>query len=204
MTGMFIWSIRGGEKVEIDRRRNIVEAAEKSFSLFGYKATTMDQIAKLANVGKGTIYTFFKNKEELLQFIMEELIKEMKTAAEETYDKNISFHKFVHRAIYKMLEYRMEHQLAIKLFEEGKFGTPEVVEALKYFEDAIVNYISHIIQEAINKGFIHPCDPKITAYIILKMYVALIFDWEKNNPSLSKEEIADLMNLYIFKGLAVS
>ncbi|MEH7109635.1 TetR/AcrR family transcriptional regulator, partial [Bacillus sp. JJ1764] len=40
-----------------DRRRMIVEAATKSFSLFGYKATTMDQFAKLANVGKGTIYT---------------------------------------------------------------------------------------------------------------------------------------------------
>lgn len=49
----------------MDRRQEILEAATKSFSLFGYKATTMDQVAKLANVGKGTIYTFFANKEEL-------------------------------------------------------------------------------------------------------------------------------------------
>ena len=53
-----------------DRRKMIVEAATKSFSLFGYKATTMDQVAKLANVGKGTIYTFFKNKEELFEEII--------------------------------------------------------------------------------------------------------------------------------------
>ena len=44
----------------IDRKRSIIEAATKSFSAFGYKATTMDQVAKLANVGKGTIYTFQK------------------------------------------------------------------------------------------------------------------------------------------------
>lgn len=50
-----------------DRKKLIVEAAEKSFSEFGYKATTMDHVARRAGVGKGTIYTFFKNKEELLQ-----------------------------------------------------------------------------------------------------------------------------------------
>ncbi|MBW4840864.1 MAG: TetR/AcrR family transcriptional regulator, partial [Paenibacillaceae bacterium] len=49
----------------VDRRKLVVEAAEKSFALFGYKATTMDHVAKIANVAKGTIYTFFTNKEEL-------------------------------------------------------------------------------------------------------------------------------------------
>ena len=50
----------------IDRKRSIIEAATKSFSAFGYKATTMDQVAKLANVGKGTIYTFSKIKKSYL------------------------------------------------------------------------------------------------------------------------------------------
>ena len=54
----------------MDRRQEILEAATKSFSLFGYKATTMEQIAKIANVGKGTIYTFFENKEVLFQEIV--------------------------------------------------------------------------------------------------------------------------------------
>lgn len=189
--------------MEIDRKKKIVEAATQSFALFGYKATTMEQIAKIANVGKGTIYTFFKNKEELFQLIMEDLIREMKNAAEETYEENLSFQEYVHRAIYKMLEYRLEHQLAIKLFEEGKLGTPEVVEALNSFEDAIINYISHILDDAIEKGYIVPCNSKITAFIILKMYIALIFDWERNNPSLSKEEIAELLKMYIFEGLSM-
>lgn len=42
----------------IDRRQQVMDSAEKSFALFGYKATTMEQVARLANVGKGTIYTF--------------------------------------------------------------------------------------------------------------------------------------------------
>lgn len=189
--------------MRVDRKKQIVEAASQSFSMFGYKATSMEQIAKLANVGKGTIYTFFKNKEELLHYIMKELIMEMKVSAEESFQCDLSFKENVHHAMYKMLEYRIKHQLAIKLFEEARFGTPEVIDALKSFEDAIINYICNILEKAILNGDIAPCQPKITAFIILKMYVALIFDWEKNYPSLSKEEIAKSLDLCIFKGLSI-
>lgn len=185
-----------------DRRQQIVEAASKTFAMFGYKATTMDQIAKLANVGKGTIYTFFKNKEELFQYIMENLILEMIREAEDTIDEKLSFQENVHRAIYKMLEYRRKHQLAIKMFEEGRFETPEVVHALKNYEEALTTFIAKILQKAMDKGDIRPCNPKITAFVILKIYVALIFDWEKNNEPLSKQELAHLLDLYIFQGIS--
>ncbi|MEL4029381.1 TetR/AcrR family transcriptional regulator [Caldifermentibacillus hisashii] len=190
--------------MKVDRKKQIVDAAGKSFALFGYKATSMEQIAKLANVGKGTIYTFFNNKEDLLHYIMEDLINEMRVAAEETFEAGLSFHENVHRAIYKMLEYRLKHQLAIKLFEESKFGTPEVVEALNNFEEAIINYITNILKQAIEAGDIRPCNPRITAFAILKVYVGLVFDWEKNNPSLSKEELAELLDLYIFQGISAN
>ena len=66
----------------MDRKQEIIDAATKSFSLFGYKATTMDQVAKIANVGKGTIYTFFANKEVLFQEIVIRMITEMKQEAD--------------------------------------------------------------------------------------------------------------------------
>lgn len=50
----------------VDRRQQVLQAATKSFSLFGYKATTMDQVAKIANVGKGTIYTFLRTRNSYL------------------------------------------------------------------------------------------------------------------------------------------
>ena len=55
----------------------ILEAATKSFTIFGYKATTVEQVAKIANVGKGTVYNFFENKQQLLQFVVKNLINEM-------------------------------------------------------------------------------------------------------------------------------
>jgi len=188
----------------VDRRQEILNAATKSFSLYGYKATTMDQVARLANVGKGTIYTFFKNKEELFDEIITKLITDMEQAASNAIDEDKSFQENVHQALYKMLEFRLEHQLTIKLFQEDRdIGTPIVQEVMKKVEQSILVFIQEKIERAIDKGEIKKCDPEITAFVLLKLYVALIFDWEKNRMPLDKKEIANLFELYILKGLSI-
>ncbi|MCY9137718.1 TetR/AcrR family transcriptional regulator [Peribacillus frigoritolerans] len=191
--------------MSVDRKKLILEAATKSFSLFGYKATTMDQVAKIANVGKGTIYTFYKNKEELFKEIVQRMIEEMKYEAEQSLDNQLSFFENLHRAVYRILEFRQEHQLSLKLLqEEREIGTPAVQEMVNEMEEAIVSYIKEKLKIAIDKGYIQPCDPEITAFLMLKMYLALIFDWERNHAPLEKEEIAELFKIYLFKGLSVT
>jgi AcrR family transcriptional regulator len=188
----------------IDRKQQIIDSATNSFSLYGYKATTVDQVAKMANVGKGTIYTFFKNKEELFDEIVNRLIMEMKRVADESVKPSQSFYENVHRALYKLLEFRKEHQLTIKLSQEARdLGTPAVLDMMARMETAIINYIKDKVVLAVQKGEIKECDPEMTAFIMLKLYIALIFDWEKNHKPLEKEEIAKLFEFYIFKGLSI-
>ncbi|MBM7702666.1 TetR/AcrR family transcriptional regulator [Metabacillus iocasae] len=187
----------------IDRRQSVIEAATKSFSLFGFKATTMDQVAKLANVGKGTIYTFFKNKEELFDQIVSTMIIEMKQEAEQVLDRERTFFENAQAALYRMLKFRTQHQLMIKLLQEEKeMGTLAVQDVLTRVEKAIVLYIKQKIEEAIEKQEIQLCDPEITAFLLLKMYIALVSHWENNHEPLSEEKIAELIELYFLRGLS--
>ncbi|MCY8988484.1 TetR/AcrR family transcriptional regulator [Bacillus atrophaeus] len=189
--------------MSIDRKKLILDAATKSFTQFGYKATTMDLVAKLANVGKGTIYTFFKNKEELFDDIFSTLLKEMKQTADEAMDPDLPFHENVHRALFAILEFRKTHQLTIKIFQENaEIGTMAVQEVIHKMERMILLYITRKIEAAVQSGEIKPCDPELTAFIMLKLYIALIFDWEKNHQPLTKETIAELLELYVVKGLS--
>lgn len=189
--------------MSIDRRQEILNAATESFSLFGYKATTMGQVAKLANVGKGTIYTFFKNKEELFDEIIMKLIHDMENAADDAIDPNKPIEENVHHALYNMLEFRLDHQLTIKLIQEQRdIGTPVVQNVMKKVEASIIAFIQEKIKRAIEKGEMKQGDPEIIAFVLLKVYIALIFDWEKNHEPLSKEDIAEIFQLYIFNGLS--
>ena len=53
------------------KRRQIVEGARKVFLDRGFDAASMGDIAKMAGVSKGTLYVYFKNKEELFGAIVQ-------------------------------------------------------------------------------------------------------------------------------------
>jgi AcrR family transcriptional regulator len=187
----------------MDRRGMIVEAAAKSFSLFGYKATTMDQVARLANVGKGTIYTFFKNKEELFSEIVSSLVKEMIAEAETVIIPGQLFAENVHRALYRLLEFRSKHQLMIKLVQEEKeMGTHAVSEMLEHVEKEIIAYLKEKIDSAVTKGLIPPTNSELTSFLLLKLYISLVSDWERHHEPLQSGQIADVMKIFLLKGLS--
>jgi len=48
-----------------DKRKKIIQAAEGLFSKRLYHEVTLDEVCRIAGVGKGTIYLYFKDKEEL-------------------------------------------------------------------------------------------------------------------------------------------
>jgi AcrR family transcriptional regulator len=59
------------------RRQEIFLAARELFVLKGYYSTTLEEIARHAEFGKGTIYNYFKSKEELFLGIINKLAAEM-------------------------------------------------------------------------------------------------------------------------------
>lgn len=187
----------------VDRRKQVVEAAEKSFALFGYKATTMDHVAKIANVAKGTIYTFFTNKEELFDEILRSVISDMKRIAEREVREDRPFFENLYQSMDALLEYRGEHELLIKLFQEVRdFGTPQAREGLEKIERAILDYLEKQVDRAAQRGEIGGLDAKVVSFVLLKLYIALTSDWNKMYDPLSKEQIKEFIRRFLSGGLS--
>src|SRR5882672_4386042 len=53
------------------KRRQIIEGARAVFRVLGFDAASMGEIAKAAGVSKGTLYVYFKDKDELFQAIVQ-------------------------------------------------------------------------------------------------------------------------------------
>src|SRR6516165_9782731 len=51
--------------IQSDVRDALLDAMERSLARYGYKKTTMDDLAREAGIGKGTIYLHFPSKEEV-------------------------------------------------------------------------------------------------------------------------------------------
>jgi AcrR family transcriptional regulator len=61
-----------GEEEESAKRRQIVEGARAVFLAQGFDAASMNDIARAAGVSKGTLYVYFKHKEQLFEAIVEQ------------------------------------------------------------------------------------------------------------------------------------
>ena len=66
--------------MKIDNTKDqIIKVARQIFSKFGFQKTTVDEIAKAAHKAKGSVYYYFKNKEELFQSVVEKEFQTLRT-----------------------------------------------------------------------------------------------------------------------------
>lgn len=65
-----------------ERKKEILDAAEKLFTTKGYSNTTIKDILKTVDIAKGTFYYYFQSKEEVMDAIVERFIEMGVRAAE--------------------------------------------------------------------------------------------------------------------------
>lgn len=74
-----------------DKRERILRAAIKVFARKGFYATRVSEIAKAAGVADGTIYLYFKNKDDVLISIFEDRISRLLAVLRREIDEADSF-----------------------------------------------------------------------------------------------------------------
>lgn len=70
-----------------DKRARILSAAERIFARHGFFAARVTEIAKEAGVADGTIYLYFKSKDDLLISLFESRMKQVNDALHEAVEK---------------------------------------------------------------------------------------------------------------------
>ncbi|MEA3463103.1 MAG: TetR/AcrR family transcriptional regulator [Bacteroidota bacterium] len=63
-----------------ETRDKIVNVANRLFGRFGFQKTSMDEIARIAQKAKGSLYYHFSSKEELFREVVQQEVSEIKSA----------------------------------------------------------------------------------------------------------------------------
>lgn len=173
------------------KEEQIIQSARKLFTKYGYKKVSMDEIAKEAGVTKKTIYSYFKDKNELLRYFLLEEVESMQELVDKIKSKNLPFFKTVHETIYEVIKRRKEKEFLIVLSKESEnINNSSVKEALKILDTAIKEHIENMLKYGIENGYIRKCDTKIVSFIVYKVYIALIFDWDLEKEPLDEKAIS--------------
>lgn len=190
---------KGDEKV---KREQIIEAARKLFHQFGFKKVSMDEIAKEAGVTKKTIYMYFASKEELLKYFIQEEITNMEKIVEKVEAKHQDFFETVNEAIYEILQYRKHQDFLNIIAREAEWlKNPIIIDSLSLIDGKIQNYIRNKLQKAKEKGYIDYIDLDITTFLIYKMYIALIIEWNTKDKEIDEQILAQTISGILKNGL---
>src|SRR5258705_1122081 len=68
--------------VSMSTRDAILDAAQRLFARYGYRKTTVDELAREAGIAKGTVYLYFKSKEEIAVGRIERVLESMRVRLE--------------------------------------------------------------------------------------------------------------------------
>lgn len=133
--------------------QQIINAAVKVFALYGYNGAQIAKIAEMANVADGTIYLYFKNKEDLLIRLFENKMGGLIENIEQAIKKKNDVHDKLHTLIslhLKLLE--EEPDLAIVSQLELRQSKKELREKNNLILKSYFTVIDSLVKEGIKSG----------------------------------------------------
>ncbi len=161
----------------MNKKEQVILEARKLFKKYGYKKVSMDEVARKAQVTKKTIYTYFKDKEELFKYFIKEELEQIRQRIEQKEKENLPFIEYVSGCIYEMLKIRNESKLFNNVLEE--FKNQENDNFLKLYDQEIIEYIESKLKKGIASKQIKECNTDLIAFIIYKVYIAIMFEYPK-------------------------
>lgn len=154
------------------RSQDIIDAAEKVFFSKGYEKATMDEVAEEAELSKGTLYLYFKTKEDLylaialrgnaiLRHLALQAIQDKQTGLDKIIAMTEAYFDFYNR--YRNYFDAMHHLDTTELTQEQM---QQRHEAFQRSEGALL-LLSDIVAEGIKDGSIRPdINPQKQALLI--------------------------------------
>jgi AcrR family transcriptional regulator len=186
--------IQERKKREKERRRQqIILAAKKIFSAKGFNKTTMEDIAKKAELSPGTLYLYFKNKDELFASLSMRLlhylsirINNIEFEVELSSKQRMEILKDAFMDVYKFDPLILINMFHLQSSETLKNLSPRLLSDIRNLSKSALDAIAQIFNEGIKKGEFIDNDPFFMAHIIWSMFSGIVL-WEENKKNIRKK-----------------
>ncbi len=153
--------------VSSNKKEIIREAAIKVISSMGFYNTKTASIAEEAGVAVGTIYNYFKSKEDILEYIFFVEFEKRLNYLQDVKQKNLPvFDKLLLFLEKHFEEVRNNPELGRILVREKEFPRKKENAAIAGYLNRLPALIEEILKQAIEKGELKPVDTRITSAAI--------------------------------------
>jgi TetR/AcrR family transcriptional regulator, fatty acid metabolism regulator protein len=179
------------EVVQEYRIASIQDATMRVIARKGMAAATMQEIAEEAGVAKGTIYLYFRDRDELVEKTFETSMEKLFVQIDEALDRDIPFEDKLRAVMTAQLGFFAHHREFFRLYLSLRM--PEGTPAQQRRQQRTcrpqyrqrVDKLSAVLSQAIERGELRSVDADRLALFIIEGSTAVILErlTEKTSPA---------------------
>lgn len=148
-------------------RELLIEVARRQFAQYGIEKTTMNDIAIASKKGRRTLYTYFKNKEDIYYAVIESEQNKLTNTLWEVVNKDLPPDEKLLEYIYARLEVVKELVIRNGTLRAEFFQNIERVEQVRRkFDRREIKAIEAILEEGVKKNVFDIPHIELTASIM--------------------------------------
>lgn len=196
------------ERERTARRTDILRAAANIFAEKGFEGSTLEEISEAAEYGKGTIYHYFQNKEEIYSAILDELFSNYLNLVKDVDKETSSLKDFFEILSKGIINYSIENKSAFLLLVQVRLNLMrtcsfKIFEKLNNYHEEILKIYHKRINKAIKNEEIVKVNPRALSVLFKGMILShlnyLMIDQNKEEIDV-ESEVKFILNI-LFDGI---
>ena len=192
------------EVVQEFRIQSIQEAAMRVIARKGMSAATMQEIAREAGVAKGTIYLYFRDRDELVEKTFETAITELMRRTEIFLEADLTFEEKLRSIIAAKVQFFRENREFFRLYLTLRFPEGSPAQQRRQKRTCQTQYTSRIdrlaamLEKAMESGEIRRTDTHRLALFVVEGSNAVVIErLMEENPPDEAEDVDFLVGMIL-------
>ena len=160
--------------VKAEVKAQIVDVARKIFLRYGFRKTTMEEVATESRMGKSSIYYYFPGKEDIFKAVVEKEASELKEELDKTiHTGDPPIDKLKAYILFRLHHVRTLGNFYAALNEESLSHLDFILEIRRKFDQDEQEMVQGILEEGLDDGSFQINSSKIGAIAIATMMKGL-------------------------------
>jgi AcrR family transcriptional regulator len=180
-----------------NKRRAIMQTAVKLFSERPFDQVRLEEVAAAAGVGKGTVYIYFKSKEELYYGLVYDGFADLVRDLEQKLGQgSVLFADKVRVIVSALIEFSNRHPQLIEVMRAT--GVPDANSAWEAKRRDLARLIEGVIRQGVAVGELVDSQPQMTALYFMGMVRAVML---YGSPEVQGEAAVEHVSGFILRGI---
>jgi AcrR family transcriptional regulator len=190
-----------------DVKETIIRESTKLFLANGFRGTSVKQITEAAGIGRGTLYWYFKSKDEILECVLRsferELIEGFMDAVNKCDGNFIAKYKVLHKFATEFARDNRDLSLGFQTLLHEIVGTNTHAEKVaKEIWERYRRFVEQLLEEGKREGTVGAAiDPVIFSHIIVGTHTGMLIQWFIHGESLDVRTFVRTFRSVLLKGI---